>query len=48
MTHRKVQRIVNNWDYGGSCTLMSGVELEKFRYLNLVMQRAVKKIGEVN
>lgn len=46
MTHRQVQRIVNDWDYGGSCTLMSGMGLGKLRHLNFVARRAVKKLGK--
>lgn len=43
MTHRQIQRIVNEWDYGGSCTLVLGLGLGRFRRLNFVAQRAVKK-----
>jgi len=46
MTHRQVQRIVNDWDYGTTCTLMSVLGLGKFRHLAFVAQRAVKKLGK--
>jgi hypothetical protein len=45
MTHRQIQRIVNDWDYGATCTLMSDLGLEKFRHLNFVAQGAVKNWG---
>lgn len=45
MTHRQLQRIVNDWDYGATCTLMSDLGLGKFRHLNFVAQRAVKNWG---
>jgi len=46
MTQRQVQRIVNDWDYGATCTLMSDLGLGKFRHLKFVAQRAVKKLGK--
>ena len=46
MTHRQVQGIVSDWDYGATCKVMSDLGLGKFRHLNFVAQRAVKKLGK--